>query len=113
MISFFQSKKFQIFFLDNQIYIDPALWYEDYPISLIGTRQSPINIKKEKCIRNHQKLELPPLQIQYPPIFNGLRIRNPKDDTYFGWRVDVPYDFGDQASMFFLLLNVNTKHLII
>ncbi|KAH7641188.1 Phospholipase A2 crotoxin acid subunit CA [Dermatophagoides farinae] len=75
----------------------PALWYEDYPISLIGTRQSPINIKKEKCIRNHQKLELPPLQIQYPPIFNGLRIRNPKDDTYFGWRVDVPYDFGDQA----------------
>ena len=99
--------------MDNQIYIDPALWYEDYPISLIGTRQSPINIKKEKCIRNHQKLELPPLQIQYPPIFNGLRIRNPKDDTYFGWRVDVPYDFGDQASMFFLLLNVNTKHLII
>ncbi|XP_027206154.2 carbonic anhydrase 7-like [Dermatophagoides pteronyssinus] len=77
----------------------PALWYEDYPISLIGTRQSPINIRKEKCIANNQKLELPPLKIEYPELFNGLRIRNPKDDTYFGWRVDIPYDFGDQATI--------------
>lgn len=79
---------------------DPALWYEDYPISLIGRRQSPISIKKNHCTLNNQNIQLPNLNIEYPNLFNNLKIRNPKDNTYFGWRIDVPYDFGDKAGLF-------------
>lgn len=76
----------------------PAFWYEDYPISLIGRRQSPINIATDHCILNSQQMKLSPeLVLSYPASFNGLKVRNPKDDTYFGWRVDVPYDYADQT----------------
>ncbi|UXI20486.1 hypothetical protein NH340_JMT06429 [Sarcoptes scabiei] len=72
----------------------PALWYEDYPISLIGCRQSPINIERQQCIEN---IILPELRIEHPPSISGLRLRNPMDQSYFGWRVDIPYDFGDKT----------------
>lgn len=82
--------------------LDPAFWYEDYPIALIGRRQSPINIATERCILNNKQMELSPgLTLSYPSLFSGLKVRNPKDDTYFGWRVDVPYDFGDQTGACF------------
>ncbi|KAH9398533.1 Phospholipase A2 crotoxin acid subunit CA [Tyrophagus putrescentiae] len=76
----------------------PAFWYEDYPISLVGRRQSPINILSEKCILNSKQMMFSPeLVLSYPPSFCDLNIRNPKDHFYFGWRVDVPYDYGDKT----------------
>jgi len=76
----------------------PALWYEDYPIALIGRRQSPINISTDKCILNDQHMKLPSeLVLTYPSSIKGLRVRNPKDDTYFGWRADLPYDDRDKT----------------
>lgn len=91
--------------------IDPAFWYEDYPISLVGRRQSPINIASEKCILNNKQMKFSPeLELSYPPLFGDLKLRNPKDTTYFGWRVDVPYDYGDQTGIhcqFFAYLNAN------
>lgn len=39
----------------------------------------------------------PELNLSYPSLFNGLQIRNPKDQSYFGWRVDIPYDFADKT----------------
>lgn len=76
----------------------PAFWYEDYPISLIGRRQSPIHIATDQCILNNTHMHLKPeLNLSYPSLFNGLQIRNPKDQSYFGWRVDIPYDFADKT----------------
>ena len=77
---------------------DPAFWYEDYPIALVGRRQSPINIRTNTCVRNNKELKLSPeLQLDYPQLFHDLKLRNPKDDTFFGWRVDIPYNCGDKT----------------
>ncbi|XP_054159774.1 carbonic anhydrase 7-like [Oppia nitens] len=64
-------------------------WYTDYPISLIGKRQSPINIQTNKCLLNNRDLELKPLIIKYPKELTDLVLKNPRDDKFFGWRVDV------------------------
>lgn len=87
-----------VLFFTIIFYLDPAFWYEDYPISLVGRRQSPINILSEKCILNSKQMMFSPeLVLSYPPSFCDLNIRNPKDHFYFGWRVDVPYDYGDKT----------------
>ncbi|CAG2102450.1 unnamed protein product, partial [Medioppia subpectinata] len=67
----------------------PEHWYADYPISLIGKRQSPINIATHECLLNNRDLELKPLVIEYPKQFSGLVLKNPRDDKFYGWRVDV------------------------
>jgi carbonic anhydrase len=74
----------------------PELWYEDYPISLIGQRQSPINIITEDCVLNNRDLVLKKLEIEYPPLFNGLILKNPRD-IFYGWRVDVPFNEADKT----------------
>lgn len=88
------------------LFVDPTSWYDSYPIALVGKYQSPINIDTGKCIHNRDRLS--PLILHYPLQFHNLRIRNPKDEIYFGWRVDVPYNSGDQTSecLFRLLIHL-------
>jgi carbonic anhydrase len=81
----------------------PELWYEHYPISLIGQRQSPINIITEDCVLNNRDLVLKELEIEYPPLFNGLILKNPRD-IFYGWRVDVPFNEADKTRMKLIII---------
>ena len=75
--------------IDFSHLLGPELWYTSYPISLVGKRQSPINITTKDCLVNNRDLRLKPLIIQYPKQFKGLVLKNPRDDKFYGWRVDV------------------------